>query len=167
MHTASTRRAILAGAAAAPPLSLPAIADEDDPIFAAIEAHRAAFIPEMRAARFAGSLRTGTKEFAAAHSAWDELGESLFAKEETLLNTVPETTAGVFALLSYARDLHTEVIYLPEDPDQWAVSAESLGEGYGDERFVHRHNGEMIEMPFPCWIVVNALTALQHRVLQS
>ena len=37
MHTVSTRRAILAGAAAVPPLSLPAIADEDDPIFAAIE----------------------------------------------------------------------------------------------------------------------------------
>ncbi|HEV8466437.1 MAG TPA: hypothetical protein VGQ63_15725 [Pseudolabrys sp.] len=42
MHTVSTRRAILAGAAAVPPLSLPAIADEDDPIFAAIESHRIA-----------------------------------------------------------------------------------------------------------------------------
>jgi hypothetical protein len=41
MTATSTRRAVLAGAAAIPALSLPAIA-APDPIFAAIESHRQA-----------------------------------------------------------------------------------------------------------------------------
>jgi hypothetical protein len=40
MTNTSTRRAVLAGAAAMPALSLPAIAIEPDPIFAAIKKHK-------------------------------------------------------------------------------------------------------------------------------
>jgi len=86
MHTVSTRRAILAGAAAVPPLSLPAIADEDDPIFAASESHRIA------EAAFAASC---------SDEQLNTIGRKSWKLYGALLATEPTTVAGCAALLRH------------------------------------------------------------------
>ena len=101
MTATSTRRAVLAGAAALPALSLPATAAETDPIFAAIESHR-----------------TAEAIYAASHS--DEQlntnGRISWKLYGTLLATAPTTIAGCAALLrhveiheaSYGRSLYED-----------------------------------------------------------
>jgi hypothetical protein len=58
-----SRRSLVASAATLPALALPAVAlpasSEPDPIFAAIEAHRALFIKMMRAARVRSHIEHG------------------------------------------------------------------------------------------------------------
>ena len=69
MTATSTRRAVLAGAAALPALSLPIIAAEPDPIFEAIERHRA---PESA---FSDFLKTESrKQTAEEKVAYDSSG---------------------------------------------------------------------------------------------
>jgi hypothetical protein len=91
MTATSTRRAILAGAAALPALSLPAIASPD-PIFATIERHRKA---------------------QAAHTAafdkedLDRTGDHAHAVLAELVATTPVTIVGCAALLRHVGDHFT------------------------------------------------------------
>ena len=91
MTVTSTRRAILAGAAAVPALSLPAIADEDDPIFAAIDRHRTA---EATYVGFAESDSYSDEQFG-------KHGDESWKLYGALLATEPTTVAGCAALLRH------------------------------------------------------------------
>jgi hypothetical protein len=88
------RRAILAGAASLPAISIPAIAavTEPDPIHAAIEAHRAAW------ARLEDHLRKSTAEDEAEE---ERLNAVIADAEDGLSATEPTTIAGAVALLRY------------------------------------------------------------------
>jgi hypothetical protein len=91
----TTRRAVLAGIATAPALAAPAIAlgaepAEGDPIYAAIERHRAA-LAEFEAARSEEEL--------------NETGDAHVDALADLLETKPTTAAGCAAALRYVGDL--------------------------------------------------------------
>lgn len=105
MTTTSTRRAVLAGAAALPALSLPAIA-EPDPIFAAIERHRnaeAAFDAAVNVANY-GPLAGD----AAAEEVAGELCEVAHSDYAELVAMTPTTTPGCAALLRYVEQHETK-----------------------------------------------------------
>jgi hypothetical protein len=92
MTTTTTRRAILAGAAALPALAIiPAMAVDAagvDPIFAAIERHR-----QIEAAFAASGKASGNCS--------DELGEAEYKAYVGLVTMTPTTLAGCAALLRY------------------------------------------------------------------
>jgi hypothetical protein len=90
--SAVNRRAILAGAATLPAMSIPAFA-EPDPIFAAIEAHRRAD------AAYCAACEADVPEIA-MDAAW--------AAADKLLNIRPTTVAGVAALLRYLYEFEKE-----------------------------------------------------------
>jgi hypothetical protein len=108
MTKQTTRRAVLAGAAALPVLSLPAIAipAQVDPVFAAIERHRQADAAHARSCL--GEPRSHEPEFAewerveefSCHAAHEALGD--------LLGTTPTTIAGCAAALRYVEAYTTE-----------------------------------------------------------
>jgi hypothetical protein len=107
-----TRRAILAGIATAPALAVPALAigNEPDPIFAAIERHKA-----LNAA-FAEVLH-GMCEFEAQHGVaaagideWErreeEAGNTERAACDEMIATAPTTLPGLLALFRYIEGEH-------------------------------------------------------------
>lgn len=132
MKTTTTRRAILAGAAALPALAIPALAMPSiaapasaDPIFAAIDRHRAAYaefervcylqeelektIPKERRVRHYVGDRDNAEMIANDDPAWTKYQDSWFASADDaddravdLLNVAPTSTAGIAALLEYS-----------------------------------------------------------------
>lgn len=97
MSATSTRRAILAGAATLPALSVPAIAAAADPIFAAIERHRqaeAAFTAACHAMDNAPSLE-GAEALVGARL------DRAVQEYTVLTGMTPTTVAGCAALLRY------------------------------------------------------------------
>lgn len=106
MTTTTTRRAMLAGAAALPALaSSPAHPDiwapRPDPIFAAIERHRAAMAECHDAVAVSSALRDDAPEHAAAQAITDRASAALDAAGEDLGAIEPTTTAGLLAVLGY------------------------------------------------------------------
>jgi hypothetical protein len=117
--------AVASAAAAVAAASLPALASEPDPIFAAIERHRA-FMAEARAARrdraawedrvIFASRRDGNRvhfETIRQHPeypAWQAREETTAGRwnpeKLLLLETVPSTLAGLTALAAYLLDAH-------------------------------------------------------------
>jgi len=105
MTTTQTRRAILAGAAAIPALSLPAIAAERDPIFAAIERHRKA---EAAYREFGRSFADKTgPEVEALEKQFAELGEVSNRLITELVAMTPATVGGCAALLRHLDEYAT------------------------------------------------------------
>jgi hypothetical protein len=104
--TTSTRRAILAGAAALPALSLPAIAGTD-PIFAAIENHR-------RADGACGAAEPCEDEM------MNELCDVAAKAYAALLALTPTTVAGATAVL----------LYVTKHENRWAPWTENWGDQY-------------------------------------
>jgi hypothetical protein len=112
MTTTTTRRAILAGAAALPALSLPAIATpaQGDPIFEAIEKHR-----KLNAAHVAAceatvpfSEASGGKRTPAIEAMEDHAGhccEIAASALSELLALTPATIAGCAALLRHIENI--------------------------------------------------------------
>jgi hypothetical protein len=125
--TTTTRRDILAGAAAVPALAMPAIALPAgiDPIFAAIDRHKTAnaefervvrreeqlteTIPAERRRRHYVGDRDNAEMIASDDPAWTEYMDAWFAASDAandraldLLNIAPISIAGVAALLNYA-----------------------------------------------------------------
>jgi hypothetical protein len=121
MSTQLNRRALVAGAAALPAIAAPVtiLAGEPDPIFAAIEDHRA------KNAAFRAALHDGSDEeaqFAACDIEWD-------AAHDMFL-TVPTTRAGIEALVAYVIVLEsagTEILNMDMSDcgDEW-VGARAL-----------------------------------------
>src|SRR5262245_7677084 len=131
--SALNRRSALTALAAAPVLSIPAIvtAAEPDPIFAAIEAHRAAFLEWCRLGEIASRTVDFGPDYCPAihnpiHAAGREAqGASLDAAME-LVNTVPTTMAGVLALIEYVADFNEGKFGYEEgwksSPDGWPAT---------------------------------------------
>jgi hypothetical protein len=92
--TKSTRRAILAGAASIPVLSLPAIAAGPDPVFSAIEHARATY-DACDAVLRANGDDWDAEICRRADNAWNAAHIAAF-------KTVPTTRAGALALIAYA-----------------------------------------------------------------
>jgi hypothetical protein len=159
-----SRRAVLAGIAAAPALAAPALADlVDDPIFAAIEAHKTAEVDIEAAIRVRCDLEkslpkdrrktffcAGSQEIipsddprwiAAQKREWGafEAGDD---RACDLLDIRPTTLAGVAALSQYAFDFVARGREWPdalvedevaENPSRYAP------ESYDWSQFLHRH----------------------------
>jgi hypothetical protein len=116
-HT--SRRAVLAGAAALSALAAPAsIAAatgspnepvEIDPIFEVIEAHRRALAQEARCCRAADVLRDEYMP-SGAEAALDEAQTLEYGALVDLLNVEPTTLAGVAAVLRYVAELSPDGI---------------------------------------------------------
>jgi hypothetical protein len=103
-----SRRAILAGAASVPVLALPAVAKsasaDPDPIFAAIEAHRRAWVDLDPCSELDEMASKGNEE---AAQRLDRLHQGLNHATEQLLDIAPTTIAGVAAVLAYAAEFVT------------------------------------------------------------
>jgi hypothetical protein len=100
MSTVTSRRAVLAGAATLPALSLPAIAAEPDPIFRAIERHKVTFKNRMQANEIASDA-SHTPENNAIHKASEEADDADTAAVFALAGTLPTTMAGIQVLIDY------------------------------------------------------------------
>jgi hypothetical protein len=126
MPTTMNRRAILAGAASLPAISVPAFAKSTDPVFAAIEAHRLAWAqfevttrqqsvleetvpPERRQTRLHQSIIVDTDDprwivaERTSGAALERVGEA----ERALIGITPTSIPGVITLLGYVAD-HAE-----------------------------------------------------------
>jgi len=99
MPATTSRRAVLAGAAAIPALSLPAIA-QADPTFAAIERHRLAERAYVDAWK---GIDPGleTEEAERLKQRAQKLGKESWKQYAALLQVTPTTTAGCAAALLY------------------------------------------------------------------
>jgi hypothetical protein len=104
-HENLSRRAILAGAASVPALALPAVGKsasaEPDPILAAIEAHRRAWVDLDPCSELDSMAHKGNEE---AVQELDRLNKGLDAAVVNLLNIAPTTIGGVAAVLAYAAE---------------------------------------------------------------
>jgi hypothetical protein len=116
MTATTSRRAVLAGAASIPVLGVQALAAgmTPDPIFAAIEKHRALYIESLKARKIYSVCSfddpTEPEKDAAVQATWcavDDAGTDLTEVE-------PTTLAGVIALLLYVQDFNGGKIDLPE-----------------------------------------------------
>ena len=118
---------VAVSAATAVPLKIisPSIASEVvDPIFAAIEAHRAACIINERCVDVEFALLDGDPAKPAAEAATRAAIDEMFDLAYQLLKIVPTSSAGAAALLSYVGDhvrLNSEFpeysVYVEEDAD--------------------------------------------------
>lgn len=171
MTTQSSRRAILAGAATLPALAVPtagasslaqpsAAAVPVDPVFAAIEAHRAAHMQVMLKGEISIGLVSGTPEHDVAQAQTDAAYELRAQAEAELVGVVPTTEAGVFSLLKYVEDFCCERIRHPTKPTQWHSQVEFLDTTYVEDEIVDALNGDPCELPVLFWIMRNVRTAL-------
>ncbi|MGJ0535561.1 hypothetical protein [Methylocystis sp.] len=109
--TVTTRRAVVAGLAAAPVAGLPAIASEipadADPIFAALERHKAAeraFIRTCDLTDEARAEQEGREVTEADEAAWDSAREVEEAALQALIDTAPTSKAGARAAIDWLAD---------------------------------------------------------------
>ena len=148
MTTITSRRSILAGAAALPALAMPAIASVTvDPIFAAIGRHKITFLASMEAS----SVRSETINAewsplydhdlyrrAEVTSRWANRAERRAALALTTIR--PTTMAGVQALLEYVDAFTAGAFKLPSDPEGWYSGpihwpSDQFDDGSGIDRF--------------------------------
>jgi hypothetical protein len=119
--TTTTRRGVLAGAASLPALAVPAAAigsfssPIDDPVFAAIERHKATFRKRMEAGSAHFDLSPSDPQNAELVAA-DEIAtdEDTVAAYE-LADTQPATMAGVLALIDYVDEFNRGKFRLDDD----------------------------------------------------
>jgi hypothetical protein len=105
--TMTTRRAILAGGAAAATLPAAALAvplAPPDPIFAAIEAHRTAMTTFNAVVDAQSELRSSTREYEALGGPLDRAYDAQHDAALALLSVAPTTITGAVALLRYANE---------------------------------------------------------------
>jgi hypothetical protein len=145
----TTRRAVLAGIAAAPALAAPALAlSGPDPIFAAIEAHSSAFeawsaqvsdqsaleekLPHDRTKAHRRDDDPSTDDpawQASFHRYWKEIGV-LNAAAVVLGEIRPTTIAGVRALLEYCcvhvEENEGEMVGFPEDCEFYSIAKNAV-----------------------------------------
>jgi hypothetical protein len=119
MSNSMNRRAILAGAATLPAVSIPALGAEPDPAFAAIEAYKTADAAFLARARYEGDL--GRDKLGLAADDWrtpemEALVDSGWVLRHALAETVPTTMAGLAAVLKYVAEESVDQ-FLFEDED--------------------------------------------------
>jgi hypothetical protein len=152
-----SRRAVLAGIAAAPALAAPALALSGagpDPIFAAIERHKVAF----RISQEAGRIRSGTvdAEWAPEYDPVkckavmeaDSVASDADADAANALTTVrPTTMAGVLALIRHVEAFNAGAFFLepyPEDTVSDWRSAPMFWPDSSDEDEIHLFGYEVL-----------------------
>ena len=136
-----------------------------DPVFAVIEAHRAAFMRKMETGEVVSDLFRSDPEYTVAEAAQDVAGEEESEAKFALADVRPSTMTGLLALLSYVEDFNTQAFPLPKDPKNWFSDHSWLRPLPGD--YLDRHSGEPIELPFIFWILRNSREALQTLAVQS
>jgi hypothetical protein len=114
MNAIPNRRGLLLGAltagAAATVAAMPAIvaAETSDPVFALIEAHKAAFRHYL-----ALEEHLGDSEDIAGFKALEEAGRDVDAALDEITTTPPTTVAGMRAVMEYLVELDGHSDYLP------------------------------------------------------
>ena len=83
----------------APPAIL--VGASADPILAAIEAHRAAYVELSRALSVLGKLPPTNPGYEQANAIAETVGDEVFRSAHDLAKIVPTTLAGAVALLEY------------------------------------------------------------------
>ena len=113
------RRSILAGTASVPALPVVALAStEPDPIYAAIEAHRSAFLRRLKASRINSHLEEDdSPEKRSAEEANSATYAAKVNAELDLVETGPTTHAGILALLAYVDDFSPELLLPHASPN--------------------------------------------------
>jgi hypothetical protein len=132
-----------------------------DPVFAAIAAHRQAYLEMMRAGANCDSWNASADLEEAADAAREIESET----ERELAAVVPTTMAGVIALLRYCEEHEEQRVVLPEDPKNWHSGdpdcASLLRATFEHETLLDKGNGEPLAPPMAYWIMQNVREALQ------
>ena len=165
-----SRRSLVTSAAALPALAVPAAAiaavPGPDPTFAAIAAHRDAYLSRMRAAVPTMELEPGDERETELDAALDAAYEVQHQAEWELSEVVPTSMAGVIAMLRYLEDWQEQAICLPEDPANWHSGGQSNDETASiwtyeaDDRF-DKFSGKPLKLPFTYWVMKNIRQALE------
>jgi hypothetical protein len=110
MTTNTTRRAVMAGLAAAPVAGLPAVAGAvagNDPIFAAIERHKSAwraFLPTCDLTDEVLAKQQGREVSEADEAAYEAAGDAETEALDALVETAPTTKAGARAAIEWLNE---------------------------------------------------------------
>jgi hypothetical protein len=152
-----SRRAALIGAAAVPAaVALPALAAaaEPDPIFAAIELHRAA---AERWQILANESPKGEADYPVFQEDFNDAGSDNNDAVDALAETVPTTMAGVVALFDY---INRYVTFDLDGVLKGKTHVELLTGQFEIEGAVDSF-GERARLTFPYMVIRNALAALK------
>jgi hypothetical protein len=161
-RTLTTRRALLASAATTA-LAVPALASisglpPDDPIFPAIEAHRAAALASMQTGSAYAVLNTA--ETGSASNAADEIFDEASLD---LADVFPTTLQGVLALLDYVDSFNRGDLTVTDEwhtaKNQWRSNPEMWPDCYVDDEITD-NMGHALELPFAFWLLRNVRDVL-------
>ena len=134
----------------APPAIL--VESAGDPIFAAIEAHRAAYVDLSRALSVLGKLPPTDLGYEEANTNAETVGDEVFRSAHDLAKIMPTTLAGAVALLEYIHFFNQGG--LPESNHElWPYD---LGP--------HR---EELETPWPFLVMHNIVTGLKQSKVSA
>jgi hypothetical protein len=157
----TNRRALLTtvcGAVAAAVVDMPAVAATvPDPIYAAIEEHKAAHIAFSSAVAVSGVLFPDHPDYQLANAA--AAGDAAMQTAIDITAIVPTTIAGVVALLGYIDAFNRGEIVAGSEHHLWP------SELMDDDILTVK--GYALEMPWPFWIMRNVQAALQRISAQS
>jgi hypothetical protein len=160
-----SRRSLVTAAATLPAIAIPAIANagpEPDPVFAAIAAHRQAYVGYLKAA---AREHENNYDGAALKAALAAASEAEGSTEQELAGVVPTTMAGVIALLRYCEEFEEQALALPEDPKNWHSGdpdcASLLNVRLEHATLLDKGSGEPLAPPIAYWIMRNVREALQ------
>jgi hypothetical protein len=162
----TSRRAILAGVAAlATGASVNAAAIvgakamQSDPILAAIEAHRAAFMHQMETGWTQGGLPDYSPEWVIATREDDAAREVERAAQLALIQIRPTTLAGILALLSYVDDFSIGALVSPAGTG-CRSDADYLWPPNLDDARINHDDDAAEPLSFHFWLMRNIREAL-------
>lgn len=104
---------------AGPPAAIPASAVAfHDPMLAAIDRHRAAYLKQMRSGAVYGAFPDNTPEHIRALRVWNRDSNASNKASLELLDLVPGATfTGLIALLGYVHEFNSGSLFMPEDKE--------------------------------------------------
>jgi len=133
-----------------PPFTL--VGASADPILAAIEAHRAAYVNLSRALSVLGKLPPTDPGYEEANASAEAVGDDVFRRAHDFTKITPTTLAGAVALLGYIHFFNQGG--LPESNHElWPYD---IGP--------HR---EELETPWPFLVMHNILTGLKQSKIST
>ena len=140
-----------------------------DPIFAAIEAHRCAYILASCFSSAAGNLPDHLQDgsdnpaHVAAEAAWRPAAAAQTAAAINLVDTSPTSMAGVLALLAYVESFNNGGLGTEQGlPNGWHSWPEAWPQELFNDKFKTRKSQNDYEMDFGFWILSNVREALQN-----
>lgn len=159
-----TRRSVLAGAAAAtiPTAAIASVTSAvPDPIFAAIERHRALYLKRLVTSNKYCDF-DDEKDWAADTAS----RQAVKAAGRAIIETTPTTMAGVLALLDYVREFNTGGLALPDDAWNWHSTANDWPQ-FDDDTVALNLDGCVETHTFPLFVMRNVAKALRAIEVQS